>query len=475
MRCKFSKKFFGRSGSKVICVIGLLSIIFLLSGCSQIPFFSKEDRDSSPTEATVIELKRLTADVRRSDPLKGSLADENDNSVAWYQVVIPAAGKVACHLKQFSSNSHMSFGIYKSVNRSPLSSISVSGKDEKTITLDVQQGTHYVKVALKNGRTASEYEMFLEYDRNGTAAGATRISLNGKDPQGRLNDAQGDTLDWYRVNINGSQKGTFTYYIQQQSEANLFVEFYKSSGKSGILRSLTEERLITKKGGELSYPIEAQPGETYYAKVFLKRSGDSAFYSISNTFHPEESRPQPVAHQDKPVTTENEPQPVPTPAPAQPKDKVDRLDEGQPLQSEEPVIWLHSASPATQVQKDTTGNILYVETTGESLIIEGRATSPDGITQADIRIRCTKGCVVYQEEATATASPPSRDVNDLVILAPPPETKPQQEAQIPRNMQAFSKKLLLQEGENKVRVDAVDSVGRTLIHLFTVVRKASGN
>lgn len=473
----FLQTFSRRSGIYLAYVMGLLAVILLLSGCSDILTFLKKPFSKAPPGVISIELKRVSADIRQSEKLTGRLTANKDHDVAWYQVVIPAAGKLTCSLTQLSSHSQLVYGVYKSVRGSSLVETSVVGTQQKTITLDTQKGTHYVRVALQNGQTGAEYEIFLVYDRNGTAAGATLVSLNGHDPQGRLNGAQGDTLDWYRVNIKGSQKGTFTYYIQQQSEANLFVEFYRSSGKAGTLHSLAEERVVKKKGAELAYPIEAQPGETYYAKVFLKRSGERASYAIRNSFQPEEETAQtPAAFEDKPSPpVKDTPQPLPTPAPAQPETPAEQASEEQPITITEPSIWLYSVSPATRIHKDDTGNIVQVETTSDSLIIEGRATSPDEIARADIRIRCTKGCEVYQEEAADVPSPPAKDVNDLVILAPPPEPEPSQDEQMPGNVMAFSKKLLLQDGENTVRIDVVDSAGRTLTQLLTVVRSASGN
>jgi hypothetical protein len=553
MRSKLYGKSILSSGSKPVYVLSLLSVAIILSGCPKPP--TKDLRDM-PTGTIEVELTRIAPDTRQSDRLKGQLDYDKGNSIDLYRMIIPGKGKLDCQVKHFSSGAKLSFELYQSLEKSPLTQLSLSGRGEKSISIDAQQGTHYAKVFVENPQDISEYEIFIQYDKNGNAAGATRISLDGKDPKGRLNYDKGDRIDWYQVKVDASEKGKLIYYVEQQSDTKLFVEFYESAPKSpGTIRSLTKESSVVRKDGVFSYPIDAQPGGIYYAKVFIKNPGDSASYGIRNTFQSEDLSPSPKAEETSlpPKTEDVSPSPEVEVA-KQPEVKVDDVaptlpdisleitqgkatlkgiaqdnseikkvrifindqeitptgrenkpektfvefdypitDKLQPgnnvikvvaidsagkesdiqiLHVEKPSIWLRSVSPVTSVQKDTAGNIFFVATESETLTIEGRVTSMNGIKQENIQITCTRGCSIYKENQVVAEDRPTRDVGDLIILAPPPKQESQQEdEQTPRKVQAFSKKILLNDELNEVRFEAVDEEGFSTVHELTVVRK----
>lgn len=401
---------------------------------------------------------------------------------------------------------------------------------------------------IKKQQESSQYEIFIEYDKNGIAAGATRISLDGKDSKGRLNDSRGDRVDWYRVKVDVSEKGKLTYYVQQQSDTKLFIEFYESPPKSpGTIRALSKKSSVIRKNRELTYPIEAQPGSIYYAKVFIKNPGESASYEIRNTFQPEEVSPPPKTEDTGPPPKAEDTSPQPeievdkiaptlsqisleiaqgeatvkgtardnteiekvrifindqeiTPAGRENKPEktlvkfdyriTDGLQPGnnvikiiaidsagkeskvQTLQVEKPSIWLRSVSPVTSVQKDQAGNVFLVETESETLTIEGRITSKRGIKQENIQIICVRGCSIHKENQVSSEDLPAQDVGDLIILAPPPKQETQEEdEQFPREVQAFSKKILLNDELSEVRIEAVDEEGFSTVYELTVARK----
>jgi hypothetical protein len=141
---------------------------------------------------------------------------------------------------------------------------------------------------------------------NRTPAGATKITLNGKDPKGSVDCNGGDQTDWYSVHI--PETGTFTYHVRQKSGTTLFVEFYYSSqGAKAIEKYPLKGQTFALFGSDrCSFTTEKVRLGTYYAKVFVNNPGDTSTYEIWNTFQSERLEPEVDTEVDtRPIWTED--------------------------------------------------------------------------------------------------------------------------------------------------------------------------
>lgn len=142
---------------------------------------------------------------------------------------------------------------------------------------------------------------------NQSAEGATNISLNGADPNGKLDYDNGDQTDWYRVTV--PEQGTFSYTVRQKSSASpLTIRFYQSSQHPSDTRKIL--KTISLQGRETdTFTVKNGKSAVYYAWVSVQTAGNTSSYEISNSFEPFAPTPTPTP---KPLPT---PTPVPTPTP----------------------------------------------------------------------------------------------------------------------------------------------------------------
>ena len=175
--------------------------------------------------------------------------------------------------------------------------------------------THESKVRFHDFKIAESAPKHSDPDWNSgpnrSAGGATVVPLNGADPQGRLSYNDGDTTDWYQVQV--PENGTFTYHLRQNSsDSTLLCEYYFSAQPGQAPGKKIRDDPVSLKGGgvQLFTVEEAAPG-VYYAKVYVQKAGDRSSYEIANTFVPAVT-PTPTAAPSPTPTPTSTPTPTPS-------------------------------------------------------------------------------------------------------------------------------------------------------------------